>query len=393
MRELKSCQQEAVNSKLTSAAKYDSNCGTKRICLSPLDCDAWRTGDANSGEDSDDNVSLHEIMEPSVTWPDTDSDCDNSEDPCENSPAMSLTPQHFGATPRSNFSGSPSSPMTHAVDFSQVCQHLESPISPEKLSAAARVNALKLEALLPICEGATTTHCSDLCNMQNGSTPPLQRGGTVTHNTGYVKPGPILLGRTKVGAQLQKIDGVDSKNQGPVLRGHRQAEPGQKGIGDPLPGDRIGHELQSKSKQSQQIELASCIKSSAGPVPTVNEDKPPEVTTMMIRNIPRSMTQQGLIDALENTGFSGMYDFCYVPSSFDSKQNKGFAFVNMISAEAAGVLVGSWHNRKIFAGTDGVRNALSLCPSIVQGREANLEKMNQPRQKRIRNPKHRPFVV
>jgi len=401
MKELKSCQQEAIFPKFTGTAQDDSACGRKLVRVNSLDSGFWSMDDAAAGEESADRVSLADILEPSVTWPDTDSDCDNSEDPCEsspmshvceNSPATPLTPQHLGATPCSNLSGSPSSSMTQAADFSQVFQkqeyqkqeYYEPSVSQANWNSTSRSNALNLEALLPICERTGTTSCSDLCSMQSGGTP--------THE---VNPGPVLLGRTKVGAQLQKIDGVDCKKPGPILRGHHQVELCQRkmlcGIEDTLPDQRIGHELQPN--HMQRLDLASCIDKSAVPVPNIHEEQPQEVTTMMIRNLPRNLTQAALIDALDNSGFSGLYDFCYMPCSFDNSQNKGFAFVNMTSPAAAGMLVGSWHSRRLFAAADGIRSPLSLCPAIVQGREANIEKWNQPRCKRIRNPKLRPFVT
>lgn len=122
------------------------------------------------------------------------------------------------------------------------------------------------------------------------------------------------------------------------------------------------------------------------------EEPNQDVTTLMIRNLPTSLSQSALIEELDASGFAGLYDFVYMPSVFDTGEGKGFAFVNLVSVAAAGALVGKWHKSRRF----GIKindPSLNLSPAAVQGFAANVKKWNAPRMRRVRNPNLRPFVV
>jgi len=74
----------------------------------------------------------------------------------------------------------------------------------------------------------------------------------------------------------------------------------------------------------------------------------PRKTTIMLRNVPRSVTRTMLLSELESQGFAGMFDFVYLPVDFDEttrcRQNFGHAFVNFICPHDAA------QARRCFAG-------------------------------------------
>jgi len=115
------------------------------------------------------------------------------------------------------------------------------------------------------------------------------------------------------------------------------------------------------------------------------------LSTLMIRNLPRRITQQELKDDLDES-FPGLYDFLYMPSEFADGKGKGYAFVNFTSGEAAGCLIGAWHLKRRF-GVSSSEPPLNITAASVQGREANLAKFSNPRLRRIKNPSYRPCVV
>jgi len=119
-------------------------------------------------------------------------------------------------------------------------------------------------------------------------------------------------------------------------------------------------------------------------------DKP--VTTLMIRNLPPQMTQLCLLKELDEAGFEGLYDFVYMPQSFNTNENSGFAFVNFLDPCTAGILVGRWHRQHRF-GRSTKQPPLNIAPADVQGLEANLHKWLTPRLRRVKNPNFRPFVL
>eukprot|EP00913_Durusdinium_trenchii_P003196 g2956.t1 len=53
-------------------------------------------------------------------------------------------------------------------------------------------------------------------------------------------------------------------------------------------------------------------------------------TTAMLRNIPNKFSQKALLEEIDAEGFSGLYDFFYVPMDVRNKTNVGYAFINFL---------------------------------------------------------------
>jgi hypothetical protein len=70
-------------------------------------------------------------------------------------------------------------------------------------------------------------------------------------------------------------------------------------------------------------------------VPVPESDAPEKQTTVMIRNIPNNVTRADLLNVLIGAGFQGLFDFLYLPMDFKKNSNVGYAFVNLVSEEAA----------------------------------------------------------
>merc|ERR1719410_3103941 len=90
------------------------------------------------------------------------------------------------------------------------------------------------------------------------------------------------------------------------------------------------HDLQAEApspQPAQRLELGALL------------EKPSPMsgswTTVMLRNLPDSMTHGKLLELLDSQGFAGMYDFAYLPVAFDTLAAMDFAFVNMVTPEAA----------------------------------------------------------
>jgi len=54
-------------------------------------------------------------------------------------------------------------------------------------------------------------------------------------------------------------------------------------------------------------------------------------TTVMLRNVPTSLTRNSLLQMLEKMGFAGSFDMIYVPVDFSAGTGLGYAFVNLVS--------------------------------------------------------------
>jgi len=58
-------------------------------------------------------------------------------------------------------------------------------------------------------------------------------------------------------------------------------------------------------------------------------------TTVMIRNMPNNYTREMLLELVDDMGFSGSYDFAYLPVDFQSQAGLGYAFINFVSVADA----------------------------------------------------------
>eukprot|EP00930_Biecheleria_cincta_P038608 TRINITY_DN2651_c0_g2_i1.p1 TRINITY_DN2651_c0_g2~~TRINITY_DN2651_c0_g2_i1.p1 ORF type:complete len:470 (+),score=97.67 TRINITY_DN2651_c0_g2_i1:29-1438(+) len=96
-------------------------------------------------------------------------------------------------------------------------------------------------------------------------------------------------------------------------------------------------------------------------------------TTLMIRNLPGSLTQEMLLNELDQSGFVDRYDFAYMPRCHNTGNNKGYAFVNMVNSSIASAFRGSWHRSRRFGLKDGDA-FLNVSAAKIQGLQANMDR-------------------
>lgn len=77
----------------------------------------------------------------------------------------------------------------------------------------------------------------------------------------------------------------------------------------------------------------------------VEED---QITTFLIRNLPKGLTQRRLIYILEETGFDKQsYNFLYLPMLMDFSASKGYGFINFPNIEDAMRFKKNWDGFQI----------------------------------------------
>lgn len=114
------------------------------------------------------------------------------------------------------------------------------------------------------------------------------------------------------------------------------------------------HSSRQTSPQNAEIEIPSNWQSA---------------TTVMARNLPNEYNQQMLIDELNSAGFSGTYDFLYLPIDPETNANRGYAFINFISPSYAWMMRTAYEGRKM--GKFNSDKVVSVVPAALQGFEAN----------------------
>ena len=101
------------------------------------------------------------------------------------------------------------------------------------------------------------------------------------------------------------------------------------------------------------------------------------VTTLMVKNIPNKFSQVTLLAEIDDLGFSGKYDFFYMPMDLVNKCNVGYAFINFVSSSdcAAFSLVLTDYRFRTFRS----RKLGASVPAHIQGYENNVRHFSKTR--------------
>ena len=118
-------------------------------------------------------------------------------------------------------------------------------------------------------------------------------------------------------------------------------------------------------------------------------------TTLMIRNIPKRMTQRQLLAEIEVAGFLASVDFVYLPTDISQGRSHGFAFINCELPEQAAAFRAAFHKKQFLSSTpcSSHGSGLSVSYADIQGLEANLVNVRKSASiNRIKNPDYLPLV-
>lgn len=91
------------------------------------------------------------------------------------------------------------------------------------------------------------------------------------------------------------------------------------------------------------------------------------ITTLMVRNIPCSISQETLISLLDSNGLMGKYDFVYLPragNNTSKSSNLGYAFINLVDHKSAELCAARFNGTALHA------RSLKVCrvtPAEIQG--------------------------
>lgn len=110
---------------------------------------------------------------------------------------------------------------------------------------------------------------------------------------------------------------------------------------------------------------------------SIAEDDAQEFTTVMLRNIPNKYTREWLLRALHNAGFTGMFDFLYLPIDFENRCNVGYAFINFTSVTARLRFEDLFHGRSVQDCLPGLNSSkiVDVSRAVVQGFKENVARL------------------
>lgn len=177
--------------------------------------------------------------------------------------------------------------------------------------------------------------------------------GMGANGFGSVWPDPSMMGYPSyMGGNMMP----DQNWMGPNMNMHMMGGgKGQKGQGNARPKKASGD-----SSKAAKSASSSC-------------SAPGSQTTIMLRNIPNNYNREMVLELLDTEGFKGDYDFVYLPMDFHRMAGLGYAFVNLVTPDAAQRV------KRHFEGFSGWKLAsLKICEvswgEPLQGLEAHIER-------------------
>ncbi|CAJ1426924.1 unnamed protein product [Effrenium voratum] len=115
-----------------------------------------------------------------------------------------------------------------------------------------------------------------------------------------------------------------------------------------------------------------------------------DVTTMMLRNIPNKYTQNSLLQEINDMGFSGTFNFFYLPMDVHNRSNVGYAFINFLRPDDAELFRSKFSDHRFQRFQS--RKISSVCTAHVQGLHENLRHFQNRAVTHARNDQYRPVV-
>jgi hypothetical protein len=112
-------------------------------------------------------------------------------------------------------------------------------------------------------------------------------------------------------------------------------------------------------------------------------------TTVMLRNIPNKYTQSTLLQALDDKGFRGVYNFFYLPVDYKNHCNMGYAFINFTDHAGAMKFMSAFKGYQLPAKSSKV---CDTCWARVQGLKSNVEHYRNSPVNDLPDPEYRPLL-
>lgn len=120
-----------------------------------------------------------------------------------------------------------------------------------------------------------------------------------------------------------------------------------------------------------------------------NEAKGP-ATTAMLRNIPNRLSQNSLLDEIDAEGFSGLYDFFYLPMDVRNKTNVGYAFINFL--DPVNMTRFSEHFEGYRFKKQNSQKVATVNPAHVQGLSRNVQQLTKKAVLHFNKGEYKPVV-
>lgn len=117
-----------------------------------------------------------------------------------------------------------------------------------------------------------------------------------------------------------------------------------------------------------------------------------EKTTAMLRNIPNRYTQSILLAEIDDEGFSGQYDFFYLPMDVQNRSNVGYAFINFIHSSDMKRFCEHFAQRR-FAQHASAQRLAKVSPAHINGLKDNVQHLTKKAVTTFKDPEWQPIIL
>lgn len=173
----------------------------------------------------------------------------------------------------------------------------------------------------------------------------------------------------------------------------RQSSPGARAQrGDRRPSDQASSDRRQLPKEYRHghVPRSVNLQEEYANNPTANSGP---ITTLMIRNLPNRYTQRELITELEGLGFTGAFDFLYIPLDKGTMSNVGYAFVNFVEPSWAEKCMQVFQNYRFKRHRKVSGKIAAVSPAHIQGLEGNLKHYENAAVNTAKLKQRRPVVM
>jgi len=122
-----------------------------------------------------------------------------------------------------------------------------------------------------------------------------------------------------------------------------------------------------------EMEVVGSVEAVDTGQPAVADPVPwgPEITTVMIRRVPRPYTQRMLLQELTVRGFDGLFNFLYLPFEVKQGVNVGYGFINFVEPKYAQAFKKEFDGIYLDKQMRMKGRPIRVHPAAVQGYDAN----------------------
>jgi len=114
-------------------------------------------------------------------------------------------------------------------------------------------------------------------------------------------------------------------------------------------------------------------------------------TTGMLRNIPNRYLQDALLEEIDEAGYTGTYDFFYLPMDVRNNANVGYAFINFLQNADFERFRRQFDGYQFKQFKRASKNKIAaVSQAVVQGLKANVQNLLK---KRVAQGQYRPVVI